>query len=54
MQVVERLQDAAASTASSREVRAASSASTAAEGTHAGGVHFEMTGEDVTECTGGA
>ena len=26
----------------------------AAEGTHAGGVHFEMTGRDVTECTGGA
>jgi len=25
-----------------------------AEGTHAGGVHFEMTGEDVTECIGGA
>ncbi|SET29139.1 class II 3-deoxy-7-phosphoheptulonate synthase [Oceanicella actignis] len=24
-----------------------------AEGTHAGGVHFEMTGRDVTECTGG-
>lgn len=23
-------------------------------GTHLGGVHFEMTGEDVTECTGGA
>jgi 3-deoxy-7-phosphoheptulonate synthase len=26
----------------------------AAEGTHAGGVHLEMTGMDVTECTGGA
>ena len=26
----------------------------AAEGTHAGGVHFELTGQDVTECTGGA
>jgi 3-deoxy-7-phosphoheptulonate synthase len=26
----------------------------AAEGTHAGGVHLEMTGNDVTECTGGA
>lgn len=26
----------------------------AAEGTHAGGVHFEMTGQEVTECTGGA
>ena len=25
-----------------------------AAGTHAGGVHFEMTGQDVTECTGGA
>ena len=24
-----------------------------AEGTYPGGVHFEMTGEDVTECTGG-
>jgi len=26
----------------------------ASEGTYAGGVHFEMTGKDVTECTGGA
>ncbi len=26
----------------------------AAEGTYAGGVHLEMTGKDVTECTGGA
>ncbi len=26
----------------------------AAVGTHLGGVHFELTGEDVTECTGGA
>ncbi len=26
----------------------------ASEGTHAGGVHFEMTGQDVTECIGGA
>jgi 3-deoxy-7-phosphoheptulonate synthase len=25
-----------------------------AEGTHAGGVHLEMTGQDVTECLGGA
>ncbi len=25
-----------------------------AEGSHAGGVHFEMTGQDVTECMGGA
>ncbi|MBS0254235.1 MAG: 3-deoxy-7-phosphoheptulonate synthase class II [Proteobacteria bacterium] len=24
-----------------------------AEGTHAGGIHVEMTGQDVTECTGG-
>src|SRR6201987_2224100 len=26
----------------------------AAEGTYAGGVHLELTGQDVTECTGGA
>jgi 3-deoxy-7-phosphoheptulonate synthase len=26
----------------------------AAEGTHAGGIHLEMTGQAVTECTGGA
>jgi 3-deoxy-7-phosphoheptulonate synthase len=26
----------------------------AAHGTHLGGVHFELTGEDVTECVGGA
>jgi 3-deoxy-7-phosphoheptulonate synthase len=26
----------------------------AAEGTYGGGVHLEMTGQDVTECTGGA
>src|SRR3979411_356513 len=26
----------------------------AAEGTHAGGVHLDMTGQDVTECIGGA
>ena len=25
-----------------------------AEGTYAGGVHVEMTGQNVTECTGGA
>ncbi|MBT4769309.1 MAG: 3-deoxy-7-phosphoheptulonate synthase class II, partial [Rhodospirillaceae bacterium] len=25
-----------------------------AEGTHAGGIHIEMTGQDVTECLGGA
>ncbi len=25
----------------------------ASEGTHAGGIHLEMTGQDVTECTGG-
>ena len=24
-----------------------------AEGSHPGGVHFDMTGQDVTECTGG-
>ena len=24
------------------------------QGTHAGGVHFEMTGQNVTECLGGA
>jgi 3-deoxy-7-phosphoheptulonate synthase len=24
------------------------------EGSHLGGVHFELTGEDVTECVGGA
>jgi 3-deoxy-7-phosphoheptulonate synthase len=26
----------------------------AAEGSYAGGVHFELTGQDVTECIGGA
>jgi 3-deoxy-7-phosphoheptulonate synthase len=26
----------------------------AAEGSHLGGMHIEMTGKDVTECTGGA
>ena len=26
----------------------------AAEGTYAGGIHLEMTGNNVTECTGGA
>lgn len=26
----------------------------ASEGSHLGGVHFELTGDDVTECTGGA
>ena len=25
-----------------------------AEGTHPGGIHIEMTGSNVTECTGGA
>jgi len=25
-----------------------------AEGTHPGGIHFEMTGQNVTECTGGS
>ena len=24
------------------------------EGTHGGGIHIEMTGQNVTECTGGA
>jgi 3-deoxy-7-phosphoheptulonate synthase len=24
------------------------------EGTHPGGIHVELTGEDVTECLGGA
>ena len=26
----------------------------AAQGSHLGGVHFELTGDDVTECLGGA
>ena len=26
----------------------------AGEGSHAGGLHFELTGQNVTECTGGA
>jgi len=26
----------------------------AAEGTHAGGIHLELTGKDVTECVGGS
>ena len=47
------LQDPRASTASSPRC-AASSQVHAAEGTYAGGVHFEMTGQDVTECIGGA
>jgi 3-deoxy-7-phosphoheptulonate synthase len=25
-----------------------------AEGAHPGGIHLEMTGQDVTECTGGS
>ena len=33
---------------------AASSPSTRPRAPHAGGVHFEMTGQDVTECIGGA
>ena len=33
---------------------AASSRCTAALGTHPGGIHVELTGEDVTECLGGA
>ncbi len=36
-----------------REVRSFFEAH-AAEGTYAGGVHLEMTGQNVTECTGGA
>jgi 3-deoxy-7-phosphoheptulonate synthase len=36
-----------------REVRAFFAAHRA-EGTHPGGVHFEMTGQEVTECVGGA
>ena len=35
-----------------KEVQASSSAR--AEGTHPGGIHIEMTGKNVTECTGGA
>ena len=31
-----------------------SSTSIAAEGTHAGGIHVEMTGQNVTECVGGS
>ena len=49
----DRLQDAARSSASSAK-SAASSPSIRREGTHAGGVHLEMTGKNVTECTGGA
>ena len=40
-----------------RDPRARSQTSSrciAAEGTHAGGMHLEMTGKNVTECTGGA
>ncbi len=48
-----RLQDPAVR--SDPEVKCArSSPSHAAEGTYAGGVHLEMTGQNVTECTGGA
>ena len=36
-----------------REIQQFFSAHTA-EGTHAGGIHLEMTGQHVTECTGGA
>ena len=36
-----------------REVETRSTSTTAC-GTHLGGVHFELTGEDVTECIGGA
>ena len=41
------------STASSQEVRSFFAVHES-EGTYAGGVHFEMTGQDVTECVGGA
>ena len=41
------------STASSREVESFFAVHQA-EGTHAGGIHVEMTGKNVTECTGGA
>ena len=51
--VVERLQDPPLRRASSSEVKA-SSPIHRAEGSHAGGVHFEMTGQNVTECVGGA
>ena len=43
----------ATSTGSSTRCRA-SSRCTAALGTHPGGIHVEVTGEDVTECLGGA
>ena len=49
----ERLQDPRRSTASSPRC-SGFFAVHRAEGTHAGGVHIEMTGQDVTECTGGA
>ena len=51
--LVDRLQDPRRSTASWPRC-AASSPCIEAEGTYAGGVHFEMTGQDVTECIGGA
>ena len=51
--LVERLQDAARSTASWPRCKGFFAVHEA-EGTYAGGVHFEMTGQDVTECIGGA
>ena len=48
-----RLQDAAVRARSCRR-SADFFAVHQAEGTHAGGVHLEMTGKNVTECTGGA
>ena len=51
--LVERLQDPRRSTASSTRCTAPSR-SIGAEGSYAGGVHFELTGQNVTECIGGA
>ena len=51
-QVGERLQDAALRQSVLREVQEFFAIHNA-EGTIPGGVHFEMTGADVTECTGG-
>ncbi len=42
-----------ASTTSSAEMAAASSTCTASSGTWPGGLHVELTGDDVTECLGG-
>ena len=49
----DRLQDPRRSTASSTRCTA-SSRCIDAEGSYAGGVHFELTGQNVTECIGGA